>query len=90
MRRNTLSIIPISAFDGNISPSGGLIIFNQPFFLLRIPVKFAILTRNASRKGRSMRILGIDPGFATIGFGLVEAERGQADNSEWNLRRRKH
>ena len=25
-----------------------------------------------------MRILGIDPGFATIGFGLVEAERGQA------------
>ena len=24
-----------------------------------------------------MRILGIDPGFATIGFGLVEAERGQ-------------
>ena len=25
-----------------------------------------------------MRILGIDPGFATIGFGLVEAKRGQA------------
>jgi crossover junction endodeoxyribonuclease RuvC len=25
-----------------------------------------------------MRILGIDPGIATIGFGLVEAERGQA------------
>ena len=24
-----------------------------------------------------MRILGIDPGVATIGFGLVEAERGQ-------------
>ena len=24
-----------------------------------------------------MRILGIDPGFATIGFGLVETERGQ-------------
>ena len=24
-----------------------------------------------------MRILGIAPGFATIGFGLVEAERGQ-------------
>lgn len=24
-----------------------------------------------------MRILGIDPGIATIGFGLVEAERGQ-------------
>ena len=23
-----------------------------------------------------MRILGIDPGIATIGFGLVEAERG--------------
>ena len=24
-----------------------------------------------------MRILGIDPGFATIGFGLITAERGQ-------------
>jgi len=24
-----------------------------------------------------MRILGIDPGYATIGFGLVEAERAQ-------------
>ena len=24
-----------------------------------------------------MRILGIDPGFATIGFGLVAADRGQ-------------
>ena len=24
-----------------------------------------------------MRILGIDPGFATIGFGLIEAERAQ-------------
>lgn len=24
-----------------------------------------------------MRILGIDPGIATIGFGLVEADRGQ-------------
>ena len=24
-----------------------------------------------------MRILGIDPGYATIGFGLVEADRGQ-------------
>ena len=24
-----------------------------------------------------MRILGIDPGYATIGFGLIEAERGQ-------------
>ena len=24
-----------------------------------------------------MRILGIDPGFATVGFGLAEAERGQ-------------
>jgi crossover junction endodeoxyribonuclease RuvC len=24
-----------------------------------------------------MRILGIDPGYATIGFGMVEAERGQ-------------
>ena len=23
-----------------------------------------------------MRILGIDPGYATIGFGIVEAERG--------------
>lgn len=26
-----------------------------------------------------MRVLGIDPGIATIGFGLVEAERGQAN-----------
>ncbi len=25
-----------------------------------------------------MRILGIDPGYATIGFGLIEAARGQA------------
>ncbi len=24
-----------------------------------------------------MRILGIDPGYATIGFGLVEAQRAQ-------------
>ena len=24
-----------------------------------------------------MRILGIDPGVATIGFGLVEADRGR-------------
>ena len=24
-----------------------------------------------------MRILGIDPGYALIGFGLIEAERGQ-------------
>lgn len=24
-----------------------------------------------------MRILGVDPGYATIGFGLVDAERGQ-------------
>lgn len=24
-----------------------------------------------------MRILGIDPGFATIGFGLIEADRGR-------------
>jgi len=36
------------------------------------------LTKNAVRRERTMRILGIDPGFATIGFGLVEAERGQA------------
>ena len=26
-----------------------------------------------------MRILGIDPGIATIGFGLVESQRGQAN-----------
>ena len=51
---------------------------NQQFFLLRFWAKFVILTRNASRKGRTRRILGIDPGFATIGFGLVEADRGQA------------
>ena len=25
-----------------------------------------------------MRILGIDPGYATIGFGLIEAQRGSA------------
>lgn len=25
-----------------------------------------------------MRILGIDPGFATIGFGILESERGQS------------
>jgi len=25
-----------------------------------------------------MRILGIDPGYATIGFGLIEADRGQS------------
>ena len=24
-----------------------------------------------------MRILGIDPGYATVGFGLIEAARGQ-------------
>ena len=24
-----------------------------------------------------MRILGIDPGYATIGFGLIEGERAQ-------------
>ena len=24
-----------------------------------------------------MRVLGIDPGYATVGFGLIEAERGQ-------------
>ena len=24
-----------------------------------------------------MRILGIDPGYGTTGFGLIEAERGQ-------------
>ena len=36
------------------------------------------LTGDVSRKGQTMRILGIDPGFATIGFGLVEADRGQA------------
>ena len=24
-----------------------------------------------------MRVLGIDPGVATIGFGLIEAERAQ-------------
>lgn len=28
-------------------------------------------------KGAAMRILGIDPGIATIGFGLVEADRTQ-------------
>lgn len=28
-------------------------------------------------KGSAMRILGIDPGYATIGFGLIEAQRAQ-------------
>lgn len=41
---------------------------------------FAILTLTMKEwKERDfMRILGIDPGVATIGFGLVEAERAQA------------
>ena len=46
-------------------------------FQLRKGGKSAILTVIEQRKGRPMRILGIDPGFATIGFGLVEADRGQ-------------
>ena len=29
-------------------------------------------------RGDSVRILGIDPGYAIVGFGLIEAERGQA------------
>lgn len=45
---------------------------------LRISAKFGILIKYVIRKGRAMRILGIDPGFATIGFGMVEADRGQA------------
>lgn len=31
----------------------------------------------------AVRILGIDPGYATIGFGLVEAERGQVHMSSY-------
>lgn len=49
----------------------------SPFHGLRFPTGFAILFTYANGKGSAMRILGIDPGFATIGFGLVEAERGQ-------------
>ena len=44
-----------------------------PFFLLRYPVKFAILTKNVNWRRSTMRILGIDPGYATIGFGMVES-----------------
>lgn len=29
-------------------------------------------------RGGAVRILGIDPGYAIVGFGLIEAERGQA------------
>lgn len=32
-----------------------------------------------------MRILGIDPGIATIGFGLIEAERGQAQMLQYGV-----
>lgn len=32
-----------------------------------------------------MRILGIDPGIATIGFGLVEMERGQATMLQYGV-----
>lgn len=53
-------------------PLGG----GRAFLLLRIAVKFVILKKNVNRED-GMRILGIDPGFATIGFGLVEAERAQ-------------
>lgn len=45
--------------------------------LLHFALKFAILKQNADWKGGTMRILGIDPGYATVGFGLVEAVRGQ-------------
>ena len=37
-----------------------------------------ILTMKEWKERDFMRILGIDPGVATIGFGLIEAERGQA------------
>jgi len=57
-------------------------------FLLRSARKFDILTLNMAgevlctrpvlKKGEdTVRILGIDPGYATIGFGLIEAERAQ-------------
>ena len=49
----------------------------RSFFWLRIACKFAILIQNVNWKGSAMRILGIDPGFATIGFGLITADRGQ-------------
>ena len=38
-------------------------------------LKFGILEKNVNWEGMHMRILGIDPGFATIGFGLIEAEK---------------
>lgn len=35
-----------------------------------------------------MRILGIDPGYATIGFGLITAERAPSEHAY--LRRHHH
>ena len=43
---------------------------------LHIAMKFAILKRKIQWKERAMRILGIDPGIATIGFGLIAADKG--------------
>lgn len=42
---------------------------------MRSALKFGILEKNVNWEGMHMRILGIDPGFATIGFGLIEAEK---------------
>lgn len=37
----------------------------------------AAVHRSAPREGSAMRILGIDPGLAIVGFGLIEAETGK-------------
>lgn len=52
----------------------------NPLSLLHEGNKFVILIIILEEgEGKNlMRILGIDPGIATIGFGLVEAQRGQA------------
>ena len=74
-------------------PQGGPFLFlpeERPVgdFLLRAGPEFAIINRTAvlecrsgprRGEGNGLRILGIDPGYATIGFGLIEAER-------WNAR----
>ena len=34
------------------------------------------MRRNTTTEGHALRILGIDPGIATIGFGVIDAQRG--------------
>ena len=54
-------------------PAGG----RSRFFRLRIGGKSGILYEIINWRESALRILGIDPGFATIGFGLITADRGQ-------------